>query len=436
MRTQILKTKNLIKKYPYHSIVIVALAIIFLIFLFNRGDAETAQTAEREIRTVQIASVADYATGALGSFSPTAGGGSFVVRAESGGLVKGTATEGEVIAKGTVLAELENSSQRAALTQAQGSYEAALAAAAKSEVGAEASAESLASTQNSAKNTYRSAFVTTDSVMRTTLDPMFNDYNRAVLGLQDYVQEKRQIRYDLEDWAELSTGNIDNNDLYNYLQDGESVINDMVILIDKIYEDITRKERNTSDSQESVLAIISTYKTQLSSARASLSSAKASLNTATSQLESAQSSYEQARLSASGAGVSAADANVKQALGSLQAAQASYEKTIVKAPFAGTVLSLNVKVGDIINTGADIAIVKPESGENTEKSFELPLSAVKFTPSGANVFTVNSEGELASIAIETGLVTTSRITVTGLVGDEMIVEDVRGLKAGEQVNVK
>jgi hypothetical protein len=51
------------------------------------------------------------------------------------------------------------------------------------------------------------------------------------------------------------------------------------------------------------------------------------------------------------------------------------------------------------------------------------------------VFVVNNQGLVEAIEIETGLVTASDLRVTGLNGDEMIVTDVRGLKAGDKVEV-
>ena len=60
---------------------------------------------------------------------------------------------------------------------------------------------------------------------------------------------------------------------------------------------------------------------------------------------------------------------------------------------------------------------------------------MKYTPAGAYVFTVNEDGVIEATSVETGLVRTDSITVTGLSGNEVIVKDIRGLKAGDSVIV-
>src|SRR3990167_9035693 len=105
-----------------------ALALILLAFFFMGGDTSEEIAATTDARTVATLSVADYGAGALGTAVPTVSGQAYLVRAEAGGRVTKIHATGTVAA-GAVVAELENSAQRAALTQAQGVYEAALAAA-------------------------------------------------------------------------------------------------------------------------------------------------------------------------------------------------------------------------------------------------------------------------------------------------------------------
>ncbi len=51
------------------------------------------------------------------------------------------------------------------------------------------------------------------------------------------------------------------------------------------------------------------------------------------------------------------------------------------------------------------------------------------------MFTVPENNTIRGIAVETNLVTTNSINVTGLTGNEIIVKDVRGLKEGDEVEL-
>jgi len=67
----------------------------------------------------------------------------------------------------------------------------------------------------------------------------------------------------------------------------------------------------------------------------------------------------------------------------------------------------------------------------------LPLSAVKFTATGVEVFLVNEQNTIEAMRVEAGTVSANTIEIlTKLETDWKLVKDVRGLKAGQTVNVK
>ena len=126
---------------------------------------------------------------------------------------------------------------------------------------------------------------------------------------------------------------------------------------------------------------------------------------------------------------------MKQALGALESARAALSKTAVKTPVAGTVTAVSISVGDIINPGSDVVFVASDAGMETGDTVTVPLTAVKFTPSKAYIFTVE-EGKLVAHEVTTGAVTSKDITITGSEGIDGIVLDVRGLKEGDTVSYK
>ncbi len=426
------KITTYIKKHPiYFAIEVLILATTILVVINHKETPEEARQVE-SLPTVSVISVSDLSTGASGVYAPTASGNAFVVRSESGGLVKKVTTEGEQVAKGTILAELENSAQLAAVTQAQGAYEAALAGAEQSHFAVDTTSETLDKTYTAAENTLRATLIDVQNVIKDTVDTFFlgSNVNRFNLSSQSWT--KKQIEYDLADWSE-SINSTQQADISTNLNLALDITQRTYNLVDTIYAEVVDEE-NTASAD--FLPTLATYRATLIAARTKISTDLNSLKSTKLNIESVESSLKRAESSSTGGNASAVDAQVKQALGVLQAAKSAYNKTIVRAPFSGTVVALNVANGDIVNIGADVAIIKPENTADVERSFDLPLTAVKFTPAGAYVLSVNNEGILESTTVETGLVTVGNINVKGLNGDENIVMDVRGLKAGEHVNVK
>ncbi len=424
--------KQLIAKHPYYALFSLLVLVVGAGFLLAQNRNDNEDTTKEAARTVETISVAEYSSGAIGVAVPTASGDSFVVRSEAAGRVKSVVESGVEVKKGSVLATLENASELAALTQAQGTYEAAQANAEQSSFGVEERAETLSSTYAEAKVDLRSTFVDIEDVMQNTVETFFNGNNQAAFDLTEVSWEKKMINYDLDDWKEMTQGTLSDNQTLAALTRGSNITERVSNLVDVIYEHVIEEENGASADY---LEELTTHKSNLSTARATLTTALWTLRDAKISVENAEAALSREEASSLGGSVSAEEARIKQALGTYQAAKANYDKTFVKAPFDGKIISRNVASGDIINVGTDISIIVPAEGVETARYFELPLSAVKYTPDSAYVFTVESDNTLKPIEVETGLVTTANIRVTGLNGDETIVKDVRGLKAGEMVEI-
>lgn len=88
-----------------------------------------------------------------------------------------------------------------------------------------------------------------------------------------------------------------------------------------------------------------------------------------------------------------------------------------------------------------VSIAKSTSAVSSIKTPSLspiliPLSALKLTPQGANVFTVSTSSTLISIKVKEGAILGDQIQILeGLKGDESIVVDARGLKEGMEIVV-
>lgn len=418
----------------------LALIVLAIAFFFDKDTAEPE--TEQGRRSVAMIAVAELKNGAIGLTAPTADGRAFVVRAESGGQVRSAAKPGQVAA-GSVIVELDNASERAALLQAEGAYEAALAAAKRSNISVADAETSLAAAKQGAVNADQAALTAWTSVLNNTVDELFSSPRSSTPGVRidaggmatTLNDERVALETILNDWQQENAGlspNADSAALTAALEASISRTNRLGNLVDSFITLIPRHKADVVFTESELTRLGNAF----TAARTALNGQKAALESARTALTKAEDALQNAEVGGTTGEISAANAQIKQALGAYQSVKAAYDKTIVRAPFAGTVTSINVRMGDIVSTGADIAIIVPENGAVTETFFDLPLSAVKFTPEGALVFTVNADGVLEAVPVKTGLVTAAAIRVTGLSGEEQIVADVRGLQAGDMVTVQ
>lgn len=429
------------KAHPYRAAGALGLIVVVVGAILLSQGASTEEPIEEMQRTVSTVNVTDFAEGALGIAYPTASGDAFVVRAEASGRVTSAAKSGLKVAAGTIVAQIENASERAALTQAQGSYDAARASAAQSDISAEDARAALTSAKQDAIADNRAALTAFTNVLYNTVDELFSN-PRTSPGVRisssgqapRMGEDRKALTQALKDWESdlaLLNDGTDSIRIIATLDRSASRISDLSELVNTF---ITLLTRHLPDD-EFTAAEITALATEFAAAQATLNTQAATLEAAKTTLRRAEEDVSSAAIGGTGGEVSAANAQIKQALGGYQAALANYNRTIVRAPFAGTITTQNVKVGDIINVGADVSIIKPDNGVETTRWWHLPLSAVKYTPDNAFVFVVNGDNKIESIMVETGLVTANNIRITGLKGDETIVTDVRGLKTGDQVEV-
>ncbi len=95
--------------------------------------------------------------------------------------------------------------------------------------------------------------------------------------------------------------------------------------------------------------------------------------------------------------------------------------------------------GLINGQSVGISIIKEKKVEtkNTPLLITIPLSSLKLTPYGANVFSLSSTSSLISIPVQIGAILGEQIQIlSGLRGDEVIVTDARGLKEGQLVETE
>lgn len=427
--------------------VVLGLAIVSgVAYVFLSPQPETDDSLSSDIRSVvELISVSDYGEG--GANAPSVIGVESVVRAETSGKVVAVLPVGTRILKGSTLAQFENSAQQASLLQAEGALDATKASLEKTQGGLRSEKIAVLHTafdtaESGAVTTLLSAYATLDSAVRDTADQMFSNPESAnpLLFLASSNNQRRVdaenqraflgtvLRRESSASASIST----DADLKAELTATEDEIRQARTFIDTVIA-VLNEAIATNGVTESDIAA---YKASATAARTALTATLSSIASARAALETAEKNLEEGLSGAEHTDLAVASASVKQAQGAYDAALSAYQKTIVRAPVSGTVASCNASLGDVLSVGSDICRIKTASGANVSDTFTLPLSSVKYTPTGAFVFIVSENGTLESIDVTTGLVSAHGITVHGLFGDEFVVRDVRGLKAGETVRIK
>src|SRR3989344_2799304 len=379
-----------------------AVIVVILIALSLRGGEETTEIVEEATaspRTVSMHTIsADNGTAVR-----TADGSAFIVRAQSGGRVDRVAKVGDIVAAGATVAQLENSAQRAAYIQAEGAYDAAVAAA-----GGNATSQSTA--KQDAVRTWNSETVSTAQVMHNSIDTYFSfSRNSSITGFRG-----------LEAFGETAAFNERRVAIEETLKAWER---DTAIVTEANAESML-------SSLSSELSVIGAFIDDL----AALVPQQRINDNYTDEQRSADTTRT-AITNSSGSNAAASNAQIKQALGALESARAALGKTVIKTPVAGIVTAVSISVGDIINVGNDVVFVAGNTAMETENTVTVPLTAVKFTPTKAFIFTAE-EGKLVAHEVETGLVTSDSITVSGTEGVTDVVSDVRGLKEGDSVVIQ
>lgn len=418
--------------------VLVVLAIIGFHYA-TRGSSAT--DAPSNISHVRISSVADMSsqTGPLPVTGKVSSVDEATILAQTAGEVTTlNRSLGDHVAAGEVIASFENSSQRAAVLQAQGSYDAAQAALGKltgstaqnSTITSQQAASAAQAAQVSANASLQSAYAAMDDAVHVRGDAMFSNArtNTPVFYLTipdsqlatNLVNERAQLEGVLS-----KAGGIANN---APSVDVDTRISGMVADAQQTLNFISDLVTAANEAQPNLnvsATTIAADQTSLATARTEVVGAISSLTTAKTSYDSAQSGAATAANSA-GAGtnsdVAAAQANVKQALGSLDAAQANLEKTIVRSPISGTIVSLPITQGDYVSSFSQVAVVS-NPGALQVLSYVTPDDAKTLAVGGKADVEGGAAGTVVSIAPAIDP-TTGKIQVKiGVTGGESALTD-------------
>jgi multidrug efflux pump subunit AcrA (membrane-fusion protein) len=532
-RNRLLKIKNRfleLSKIKKAIVLILAILIIttFLRAILKNDTSETIKNLSREVTLASVSELSSKSTSIvlLGTVTSR---NEAVIRAESGGGLRVVYRNlGDYVGAGQIIAEFENSAERAAVTSAEGAYESAKASKDIARINKNSSDTSLSETKTNSLNILNSTYNTLDDAVRTKTDSLFNNPHETSaefsLAVPDQIltikiaNERIALEKMLLSRSERNKIVNQDSDLLTELTTLAAETNTVKAYLDDVSSALSKAIPNSAFSQNTIDSLkinINNARTSISGTLASIAAGKSALNGSLTSLQIANTNYSDAPT-----GVSAsADAQIKSALGNYQAALARLEKTVVRSPISGTLNSLSVKTGDYVAPYSEIGVVSnnnaleiiaygteedshqitagakvvveggftgvvtkiaPAIDPRTKKieirvgltssapslvngqsirvnisrpnvavqavtsKIEIPISALKITPQGSYVFSVDKS---ASSTKNEGILTSHKVTEGALLGDKIqiingltsnmiIVTDARGLKEGKTVTIK
>lgn len=524
--TQIYLFHKELKPFKKYSLFALYIALLVAIFFATRTKVTAPEKQKEYTRKVEVSRVSDLSS--KGSRFPFLGTVSSVseavIRSESSGkLVVVQKKLGDKVDAGEIIATFENSSERAALLQAEGVYDAAKAGNLIAVLSGNNSGDSLEESKNTSINTLGSSLSSLEDAVRVKTDAAFVDPRteevKLLLSVPDanlvYSLEDQRMRIEkiLGERAIRNKKVTKNSDLINELTTAEKEAQAIKAYLD----DLAKAYALTLPNNSFTESLISANKNLVSAARSEVSGAISSLGGSRTSLQNSLTAKNIAdKTSGNGPAVTSSEASVKQALGAYNSALSRYEKTIIRSPLSGTLNSLSIKTGDFITAFTQIGVVsnnnaleikayvgeddakrivvglpatvkregkevsaiitsvaeaidpltkkievklaisdathnlvngesvtititeEPKKSDITKNTGKIliPLSALKMTPDGALIFTVEN-GKAKSQKVIEGAIFGENIEIkSGVTEDTALIVDARGLKDGLEVLVK
>jgi len=347
------------------------------------------------------------------------------LRAQSAGVITSVnAHVGQRVAAGTIIASIENASERASVSQARASVAQATAALTKVQGGTRSeqlavletntknATQALTEAQTAARNTLLSMYATSNATFEGGVDTMFDNADganpRLVFGSRNStaLTKAEHERFLLQGIIErqVAAANVVSNMNGDKVRAEIDTLEKEMAQMKTALDDLITALDGAIESSTITSATIASYKTTAATARANVLAALTTLSATRGALNSAQNAVTVAKENES-QGVTGAqqeDIDVAQSqLDSTQAALAQaiaqLEKTLVRAPVTGVVTILTVNTGDFVTSFQDVGLVANENALEVETY--ISANAInRIAVGGRALINRTHEGVITSIA--------------------------------------
>lgn len=355
---------------PKQFAIGVGILVLLIVVVRAFGDDVVKEDVVKAPREVTLSLVSDLANDEsaiplLGTVTSTS---EATIRAESSGkLTRVYKKLGDYVAAGQVIAEFENSGERAAVLQAEGSYDQAKAARDISRINSNTTSSSLSDSKTNSLNTISSVYVIMDDSIRVKTDAGYTNPRNADVRFSVAIPDanlvftlessRRSIETILKSRESRNKTLTQGSDLLLELDSLQNELQTIKTYLDTLATAYSKALPDTAYSQSDIDSgkiQINIARTSIGGALSSVSGSRASLRASIAATEAAEKTVNQ---DSSSAAIATADAQVKQALGSYNAALSRLEKTVIRSPITGTLNSLSIQTGDFVSAFTEVGVV-------------------------------------------------------------------------------
>ena len=363
----------------------VAIGAITGFALLSRNNKDSDNIVFEALKEVSLISIQDLQekSAPLPLIGEITSENEVTIKTEVSGEIVGVYTEvGEFVQAGRIIAEIENSSQRASVLSAEGAVESAEAALIKVQQGSRTeqlsilelklhqASDLLEEAKQSTINTLKSEFATVDDVVRNKIDQFISNpegnnpqlsFTTTDSQLEIDVESGRFVLESiLQEWSNILDNVTTDSDLFNLFEDAESNLAKMKSFLDDVALAVNSLTSNEDLSQTTIdtwKTAVLTARTNINTSVSDISTAKDNLNNKIASFDIAKKQQEEGFAGGREEDVLVAEATLKQAQGALRQAQSGLEKTILRSPISGTINDINIEKGDFVSLFESAVVV-------------------------------------------------------------------------------
>jgi len=436
------------------ALVIIGLALIGSLILVGGGSSEKGEYA-----TVERGSIIQEVS--------VTGRVKAVERAELG-LEKGgrvawiSARVGGAVSAGQSLLAIDNGDLLASLEQAQANVKKEeanltelLRGTRPEEIRIQESkvASAEISVEDSVKNlvdTLIDTYTKSDDAIRNKIDQFFSS-PRTQSAQLNFTIADTQLESDLEngryiletvlvDWEKKARSVSVNDDLTQMLSLTKRNMESVRLFLEKVSQAVNGLNANTTLTQTTIdtyKSSVSTARTNVNTATSNLSAAEEKFRTAESALATAEKELALKKAGSTPEAITAQEAALQYAVAEIKNIEAQIAKTVIRAPFAGTVVKQEAKVGEILPANSAVITLISEGNFNIEAN--VPEADIaKVSVGDEAVVTLDAYGSDVEFSARIALIEPGETIVDGVptykVTFEFTTQDPR-IKSGMTANI-
>jgi RND family efflux transporter MFP subunit len=344
------------------GIFLALIVLIPVLFFNNKQEIKDEQKNVRVVELVNVGAISNISS-PLSLVGVVQSVNEATVRGESSGqLTRVYKKLGDRVYAGEIIAQFENSAERAAVLSAEGSLEQAKAARAISQINGSTSGSGLDTAKQNSLNTFSSTFATMEDVVRVKTDSAYTNPDKQELTFNVLVPNQVLIG-SLENQRRnieiMLTSRVLKNKSINLNSNLESELDILVGelgIIKNYLDDLAKAYSSSIPNQNSSQAQLDTAKSLVVAGRAQITGNIATALATKQALVVAGVGSQVSGISGNPT-LAASDATVKIAQGAYYSALARLQKTIIRSPITGTINSLNIETGDYLVPSQEVAVV-------------------------------------------------------------------------------